>query len=76
MVLEGPLGHRRAHGRVHGDRRGAGVLGALIEVRSAQTAGLRVGVACLLWTDAYFVATTGDVPLPGVEEYVEQQRGR
>ncbi|MFG3601656.1 IS200/IS605 family transposase [Micromonospora chersina] len=29
-----------------------------------------------LWTNSYFVATTGDVPLAGVEEYVEQQRGR
>ncbi|WP_089007440.1 IS200/IS605 family transposase [Micromonospora viridifaciens] len=29
-----------------------------------------------LWTNSYFVATTGEVPLAAVEEYVEQQRGR
>ncbi|MEU2170061.1 IS200/IS605 family transposase [Micromonospora chersina] len=29
-----------------------------------------------LWTNSYFVATTGGAPLAAVEEYVEQQRGR
>ncbi|GGR72124.1 IS200/IS605 family transposase [Micromonospora fulviviridis] len=29
-----------------------------------------------LWTNSYFVATTGDAPLAAVEEYVEQQKGR
>ncbi|MEU1837413.1 IS200/IS605 family transposase [Micromonospora chersina] len=29
-----------------------------------------------LWTNSYFVATTGGAPLAAVEDYVEQQRGR
>ncbi|MGW9193037.1 IS200/IS605 family transposase [Micromonospora chersina] len=29
-----------------------------------------------LWTNSYFVATTGGTPVAAVEEYVEQQRGR
>ena len=29
-----------------------------------------------LWTNSYFVATTGGVPLAAVERYVEQQKGR
>ncbi|MFE9654496.1 IS200/IS605 family transposase [Micromonospora sp. NPDC006431] len=29
-----------------------------------------------LWTNSYFVATTGGAPLAAVERYVEQQKGR
>ncbi|MFE9959014.1 IS200/IS605 family transposase [Micromonospora sp. NPDC005299] len=29
-----------------------------------------------LWTNSYFVATTGGVPVAAVKEYVEQQKGR
>ncbi|OKI85139.1 IS200/IS605 family transposase [Micromonospora sp. CB01531] len=29
-----------------------------------------------LWTNSYFVATTGGAPLAEVEEYVAQQKGR
>ncbi|MEU4482747.1 IS200/IS605 family transposase [Micromonospora sp. NPDC023966] len=29
-----------------------------------------------LWTNSYFVATTGGAPLAAVEEYVAQQKGR
>lgn len=29
-----------------------------------------------LWTNSYFVATTGGVPLAAVKRYVEQQKGR
>lgn len=29
-----------------------------------------------LWTNSYFVATTGGAPLAEVERYVEQQKGR
>ncbi|WP_107075057.1 IS200/IS605 family transposase [Micromonospora sp. MH33] len=29
-----------------------------------------------LWTNSYFVATTGGAPLAAVKEYVEQQKGR
>lgn len=29
-----------------------------------------------LWTNSYFVATTGGVPLAAVKEYVEQQKSR
>ncbi|MFG3701310.1 IS200/IS605 family transposase [Micromonospora sp. NPDC047620] len=29
-----------------------------------------------LWTNSYFVATTGGAPLAAMERYVEQQKGR
>jgi putative transposase len=29
-----------------------------------------------LWTNSYFVATTGGAPLAAVKRYVEQQKGR
>ncbi|KAB1915173.1 IS200/IS605 family transposase [Micromonospora sp. AMSO31t] len=29
-----------------------------------------------LWTNSYFVATTGGAPLAAVQRYVEQQKGR
>jgi putative transposase len=29
-----------------------------------------------LWTNSYFVATTGGAPLATVQRYVEQQKGR
>ena len=29
-----------------------------------------------LWTNSYFVATTGGAPLAAVEQYVERQKGR